>query len=159
MTDKYRSCTTCHTDTSLQYLDSASGEEKALAVTIRRMPILSCGNQHRQFVRPDFALEMLNHLVEEDEAQLPAGDEKGLLFKHFHCTDCGQELQPKPDHRHTFTVELALPEVAPFQLDLTMPVYRCGGCGKEQLHSAKEIRKLTPSALVHAFKSAGLASG
>ena len=37
--------------------------------------------------------------------------------------------------------------------------YHCTGCGKEQLHSLAELRKLTPAALVHAFQAAGIQSG
>jgi hypothetical protein len=123
------------------------------------LPVLTCKSGHKQFVRASFALDLLNHLVEQDEPQLPASDAKGLMFKHYHCQGCGQELQAKPDHRHTFTIDVALPESRAFQVDLTSPVYKCGRCGKEQLHSLKEVRKLTPEALVHAFKEAGISSG
>lgn len=159
MTEPTRSCTTCHCETALCRLEPFSGEEKALAVTIHGLTALACANGHRQFLRADFALELLDHLVEKDEAGLPAGEEKGLLFKHFMCADCGQELQPKPDHRHTFAIEPGIADHPGLRVDLTIAVYRCGGCGKEQLHSLKEVRKLTPAALAHAFKSAGLHGG
>jgi len=158
MSEHYRACSTCHGQTELTHLDSISGEERELSVTLKGLPVLSCEGGHKQFLRTGFALELLNHLVEQDEPQLPAGEAKGLLFKHFKCADCGQELLPKPDHRHTFTLELSLPDTGPFKVELTTPVYRCGGCGKEQLHSLKELRKLTPEALVHAFKAADIAS-
>jgi hypothetical protein len=37
-----------------------------------------------------------------------------------------------------------------------MPVYKYTACGKEQLHSLKEIRKLTPTAMAHAFEAANI---
>ncbi len=52
-----------------------------------------------------------------------------------------------------------MPEIDPIGVDLTMPVYRCSACGKEQLHSLKEIRKLTPEALAHAFQAADIPPG
>ena len=159
MSETYRSCRICHQETTPQALDAIEGEEKALKVTVRGLSVLACTNGHRQFARADLPLELLNHLVQEDEARLPAGEETGMLFKHFRCQDCGQELLPKPDHRHTFTAEPGVADQPRMKVDLTMPVYRCGGCGKEQLHSLKEVRKLTPSALVHAFQSAGIQSG
>ena len=159
MTDSFRSCRTCHTATTPRLIDSSAGEEKALAVTIRTLTVLECANGHKQFLRADFPLELLNHLVDKDEAELPAGEEKGLVFKHFFCQDCGQELQPKADHRHTFSIEPGLADQPGFKVDLTMAVYKCGGCAKEQLHSLKEVRKLTPAALVNAFKAAGIQSG
>ena len=159
MSETYRSCKTCRATTTPQQLDAIAGEEKALAVTIRGLTVLACSEGHKQFLHADSPLVLLNHLVEEDEAQLPAGEEKGLVFKHFHCNDCGQELQPKPDHRHTFTIEPGLADQPGLKVDLTMAVYKCAGCSMEQLHSLKEVRKLTPNALVHAFQAAGIQSG
>ena len=159
MTDTYRTCKTCHTATTPRLLEATTGEEKALTVTLRTLTVLECSNGHKQFLRPDLPLELLNHLMEEDEAQLQAGEEKGLIFKHFYCNDCGQELQAKPDHRHTFTFEPGLADQPELKVDLTIAVYKCAGCDKEQLHSLKEVRKLTPAALGHAFQAAGIQSG
>ena len=159
MTSATRPCHTCRAETTAQQIAHITGQEKDLALTLRGLPILTCASDHKQFVRASFALDLLNHLVEQDEPQLPAGEAKGLLFKHYHCKSCGQELQAKPDHRHTFTLDIALPDTSAFQIDLTSPVYKCSGCGHEQLHSLQEVRKLTPEALVHAFKSAGISSG
>ena len=158
MTTDNRACTTCHAETTMQPLAAISGEEKELSLSLHGMPILTCPEGHKQFIRMSFAVEVLNHLIEEDEPQLPAGEVKGLLFKHYHCNDCGQELQPKPDHRHTFSIDVALGDADPFKVELTTPVFKCGSCGSEQLHSLKEVRKLTPEALAHAFKAAGIAS-
>ncbi|WP_418317141.1 hypothetical protein [Piscinibacter sakaiensis] len=160
MTDSYRPCKTCQADTSTHRIDSASGEEKTLTVTVRNLTVLTCPNGHRQFIEAEFPQRLLDHLVQEDEAKLPAGDEKGvLMFKHFHCHDCGRELEPKPDHRHTFTVRPGMPDQPGLEIDLAMPVYHCTGCGKEQLHSLTELRKLTPAALAHAFKAADMHGG
>lgn len=160
MTDTYRSCRTCHTATTLRELEPTTGDEKGLAVTLRGLNLLVCANGHKQFIDAEFPLRLLNHLVEEDEAKLPAGEEKGvLMFKRLHCQDCGQELEPKPDHRHCFSIRPGLPDQPDFGIDLTMAVYQCSGCSKEQLHSLAELRKLTSTALVHAFKAAGIQSG
>lgn len=159
MTETYRSCRTCHKETAPHTLDAVDGEDKALKVTIRGLTVLTCANGHKQFTRAELPLEVLNHLVQEDEARLPAGEETGLLFKHFTCRDCGKELQPKPDHRHTFTADPGVADQPSLKIDLTIPVYKCSGCGKEQLHSLKEVRKLTPAALAHAFQAAGIQSG
>ena len=159
MTATTRHCHTCRAETTVQPMAQMTGREKDLALTLRGLPVLTCAGGHRQLLRASFALELLNHLVEQDEPQLPTGEERGLIFKHYHCTECGKELQAKPDHRHTFTLDVELPDSSAFQIDLTMPVYRCEGCGREQMHSLKDVRKLTPEALVHAFKEAGIASG
>lgn len=160
MTNPYRSCRTCHTATELRKLEPTTGGEKALGVTVHGLNVLVCSNGHKQFIDAEFPLRLLNHLVEEDESKLPAGEEKGvLMFKRFFCHDCGRELEPKPDHRHSFSIRPGLPDQPDLGIELTMAVYHCTGCGKEQLHSLAELRKLTPTALVHAFQAAGIQSG
>lgn len=158
MTEDYRACSNCRGATRPERLESISGAQGELSVTLRGLTVLTCEHGHRQFVRAGFALELLNHLVEEDEPQLPAGEIKGVLFKHYCCEACGKALEAKPDHRHTFTIEVPLPGISPITIELSSPVYRCSACNREQLHSLKEVRKLTPEALVHAFKSAQIAS-
>lgn len=160
MADTYRACRTCHTATALRQLEPTTGGEKGLAVTVHGLNVLVCPNGHQQFLDAEFPLRLLNHLLEEDEAKLPAGDERGvLMFKHFYCQACGRELEAKPDHRHSFNIDPGLPDQADLRIDLTMAVYHCTGCGKQQLHSLAELRKLTPTALVHAFRAAGIQSG
>ena len=149
-----KSCDRCHAHTDLTTVDSVDGKADPLCITLKRLPLLSCGQGHRQFVRPEFGAELLRHLTEEDEPELPAGEEKGLFMKKYFCESCGEELEAKPDHRHTFSIEVSLDDVDPIGVDLSMPVYRCSSCGKEQLHSLREVRKLTPQALAGAFESA-----
>ncbi len=160
MSDKPRSCRTCHTETGPRVLDSLTGEDKALKVTLLGLSVLSCANGHLQFTRAELPLELLTHLVDEAEPTLPAGEETGvLMFKHFLCQSCGRELQPKPDHRHSFSFAPRLADQPGLRVELTMPVYRCSACDREQLHSLKELRRLTPAALAHAFQAAGIQSG
>lgn len=159
MSNKPKACTTCRSPTAPARIDTVTGEDDVLAVTLRGLPVLACENGHRQFVQPDFPLLLLDHLTQLDEPSLPAGAEKGLIIRHFLCAECGGELQAKPDHRHTFSFDVTLPQIDAFAVDLTAPVYRCGRCGREQLHSLKELRKLTPAALAHAFKAAGIPHG
>ncbi len=152
-----RPCPSCRAETTLGVVQDSSGQDDPLEVTLRALPVLRCAQGHTHFVTIDFPRKLLEHLVKEDERQLPAAEKKGLIFKHFLCADCGEELLPKPDHRHMFEVDLDLPDVAPFVVQLSMPVYRCSGCAKEQLHSLIEIQSHTPGALAKAFEAAGIA--
>jgi hypothetical protein len=153
MATKLRVCVRCRSATNLQRLGPVSGEVKGLLVTVHGLPVLTCSNGHRQFIHREFPLQLLERLVDKDEVELPAGEEKGMLFKHFYCKACDAELLPKPDHRHTFTIDVSFPDIDSFRIDLTMPVYKCSGCGKEQLHSLKEVQSRTPAALVHVFQA------
>lgn len=139
-----------------RHLPDFSGDEAPLRMTLHAMPALQCKVGHTYFVKPDFPVWLMNHLVQEDEAKLPAGEAKGFLIKHYVCGECGKALAAKEDHRHAFRVPVAYPSADAFEVDLSMPVFKCTGCGKEQLHSLAEVRKLTPAALVHAFKGAGI---
>ncbi len=151
-----RPCPSCRGDTTLEKVQEATGREDPLAVTLRGLPVLRCGEGHVHFTAVDFPLKLLEHLVKEDEKELPHAQKKGIIFKHFHCEDCNEELQAKPDHRHVFEVEMKMPDVAPFIVDLSMPVYKCGGCGKQQIHNLDELKEHTPGALARAFEAAGV---
>ncbi len=152
-------CQQCQGETEVSIIDTGEGKADVLTVAIRNMPVATCNQGHRQFVDPSFAARLLDHLTREDEPGLPSGEEKGLFRKHYLCEDCGAELEAHADHRHTFAVDVELPSLDAFQVELTMPVYRCSGCGKDQIHCLGDIRKHTPAALAHAFQSADIPPG
>jgi DNA-directed RNA polymerase subunit RPC12/RpoP len=152
----HRACTRCRGRTEPAVLESAAGEADALAFRIQGMPVLACERGHRQFVHPEFARWLVEHLMGEHEARLPAGKEKGLFFKHYYCSECGAELQAEPDHRETFALDVALRDLGPFRVELTAPVYRCTKCSREQLHSLKDVRNRTPAALAQVFRAADI---
>lgn len=158
MATKLRACSQCRRETAPTSLEPVSGEEKTVTVTLHGLPILACPSGHRQFVHPEFPIWLLEQLLEKDTAKLPAGEEKGMLFKKFHCA-CGKELASKPDRQQTYPIDVALRDLAPFRVELTVPMYKCSGCGKEQLHSLKELQSRMPAALGHAFQEAKLAHG
>jgi hypothetical protein len=137
-------------------VQDAAGESEPVAVRLHDLPVLTCSAGHRQFVKPEFARKLMEHLMGEDESRLPAGEEKGLLFKHFYCSGCGAELGKQSDHRGTFSFDVALADYAPFRVEVSAPVYRCAQCSREQVHSLKEVRSHTPEALAHAFQAAGI---
>lgn len=151
-----RNCPQCRAETETMVVDTTAGEAKALAIAIHGMPVLVCPKGHRQFAQREFPRWLLEHLLEEEEAKLPAGKETGMIFKKFNCCDCGAELATESDHRHTYAVDVTLEDLAPIQVELTMPVYRCQNCEKEQIHSLNEVRKQTPEALAHAFQAANI---
>lgn len=149
-----RRCSICKSETRAAKISLVTGEEAPLAVTVHDLPVLQCPQGHRLFAHEDFPLLLLDHLLEQDEPQLPVSEAKGLLFKHYHCAECGSELGAGTEQSHTFRIDVELPDLAPFEVDVTLPVHRCARCGHEQLHSLKEVRRRTPAALAHAFKAA-----
>ena len=156
MTTNSRRCPICKSETTPARLTSLSGEDSPLAVTVKGMPVLECTNGHRSFPLADFPLLLLDHLLEQDEPKLPVSQAKGLVFKQYRSSKCGAELSANYDRPHTFHVDVELPELPAFSVDLKLPVSRCTRCGREQLHSLKQLKTHTPAALAHAFKAAQL---
>ena len=89
------------------------------------------------------------------ESEIPAGKEEGMIFKKHLCGGCGKELAAKPERRQAFPYELKYEELAPFRLQVEMPLYKCTGCGKEQIRSAKELHGHVPSTMVEVNDDAG----
>lgn len=150
-----RICARCHTAMNPAVLDSAVGEAAPLTLRLSGMPVLSCSAGHRRFLRPQFARELIERLMAQDEARIPAGEEKGLLFKRYSCS-CGGELGKRADRQETYGFDLTLADCEPFRVELTAPVYRCPKCAREQVHSLKEVRGRMPQALAEAFRAAGI---
>jgi hypothetical protein len=153
-----RTCPVCKAEVAPGTLGEISGQEGPLQVKVHQLPVLECPNGHRLFAHPDLPLLLLDQLVEGDEARLPASTAKGVLFKQYYCSSCGEKLGEAEANQHSFHVPVALPGVDPFEVELTMPLHRCTHCGHEQLRSLKEIRAHTPAALAHAFKAASIAA-
>ena len=156
MTEASPRCYLCGRATSMQVLESVSGEETPLTLTLQGLPILVCKNGHRQFAHAKFAMKVFQHLA-NDGAKLPISNEAGRWFKRPVCADCGASLENNSSHVRTFRVDVPLAEATKFGIDLTMPVFRCRGCGKEQLRSRKELQGRAPAALVRALRAAGIA--
>jgi hypothetical protein len=152
------SCPICKGAVQPGTLPEISGQEGPLALKVHHLPVLECPNGHRLFPNPDFPLLLVDQLVEGDEMKLPASTAKGMLLKQYYCASCGDKLADSVDAQRTFHIDVQMPQLEPFDVELTMPVHRCARCGHEQLHSLKEVRSRTPAALAHAFKAAAIAA-
>ncbi|NJD89676.1 MAG: hypothetical protein FIB05_16880 [Betaproteobacteria bacterium] len=149
-------CPLCEGPLASRTLPDIAGDESPMRVTLRGFPVFSCAAPHRYFVGQQVPIWLLNAMVDGEIAKIPAGVEKGLLFKKYACGGCGAVLPAAAAETLTWSSALAWKETPGFAVDVTVPVYRCGGCGREQARSGPELAKLLPAALVHAFKAAGL---
>jgi hypothetical protein len=153
MAIRLRPCGMCRGAVTLRKIDTVAGESGPLGIAVQGMPALKCDKGHAGPVHPDFLLWLMGELRRR-EAGLPAGEEKGLVFKKYLCA-CGKELPAKPERRESWPFELAYPETAPFQVTLEMPLYKCAGCAKEQLRSQGEARKALSHAMVEVCDRSG----
>ena len=149
-------CPLCEAPLAARRLHDVRGDEAPLRITLRGLPVLACTAPHRYFVGQQFPVWLLNALADGELAKLPAGVEKGLLFKKYACGGCGAILPTTGAEPGNFSVDLAWNDTPGFVVDVSMPVVRCASCGREQVRSGAELAKLLPAALVHAFKDAGL---
>lgn len=149
-------CPLCEIPLAARTLGETSGDEAPMRVTLRGLPIFSCPAPHRYFVGQQFPIWLLNALVDGELGRIPAGKEKGLVFKSYACGECGGALAASGGDPRTYTSNLAWNETPGFAVDVSMPVFRCDSCGREQARSGAELAKLLPAALVHAFMAAGL---
>src|SRR5262245_49792515 len=147
-------CPMCSGARELKTLPVASGEDGTLRITVRDMPVLQCAKNHKGPVHGDFMIWLIRE-IREREAQVAAGKEQGMLFKKHLCGSCGKELGAKPERQQAHPFELKFEDLAPFQLALEMPLYKCTGCGKEQIRSAKDLHGHVPAAVVGINDAAG----
>jgi DNA-directed RNA polymerase subunit RPC12/RpoP len=147
-------CARCSAACEPKTLPSVSGEDGPLKVTVLEMPVFACAKNHKAPVHGDFMLWLIQQ-IRAREAQIAAGKEEGLIFKKHLCGACGKELAAKPERRQAFPYELKYEELKPFKLEIEMPLYKCAGCGKEQIRSAKDLHGRVPSAMVGINDGAG----
>lgn len=144
---------------TLQPVDPVFGEQGVLKVVLLQLPALACINQHRRFAMPDFPRLLIDRVVGEEMATLPAARARGWLFKRYACGGCGAKLRSGEGREETFDFDIALAELPPLRVEVTVPLYTCASCGKEQIRSLGKMRKLVPAAMAHAFRAAGLQPG
>jgi ribosomal protein L37AE/L43A len=150
-------CKKCKSEMHIKPLSSVTGEEGGVKVTFRNLPALACTQDHRRFVRPDFPAQLLDRLA--TEVKVPAGEIRGMVFKSYHCGSCGEKLAGAAPAPKTFEFDLSLKGVEPFGVALTVPVYACPSCRKEQVRSLAEVIERTPAAMARAFQAAGIPPG
>ena len=154
MTQRIRNCAKCYAALESTKLLAASGEHGPVKVTVNEMPVLECAKHHRAPLHRDFMLWLI-HETRAREAQFAAGKEHGLIFKKHSCGACGKELASRPERRQAFPFELTYEGKAPFRLEIEMPLYKCGGCGKEQIRCVEDLHNHVPGAMVGINDAAG----
>jgi hypothetical protein len=147
-------CPRCSGACELKTLPSVSGEDGPLKLTALQLPVFACAKNHHVPVHRDFMLWLIQE-IRAREAQVPAGKEEGMIFKKHLCGACGKELASKSERRQAFPFDLKYEDLAPFKLQLEMPVYKCTGCGKEQVRSTKDLHGHVANAVVGINDGAG----
>ncbi len=149
-----KSCAMCRGKLELASIEKVFAENGPLKMTLHGMPAAKCAKGHAAPVHQDFLLWLLRETRERLASVLPAAEAKGMLFKKYLCA-CGGELPGAAEQRQQFGFDLAFEDAPAFRIELEMPVYKCGGCGKAQLRSLDEQRKAAANAMVDVCDRAG----
>jgi len=136
-------------------IDTVSGEEGMVKVTMSGFPVMVCERGHRHFMVPDFPMKLVQRVARERHVTLPAGNKRGLIFKEYLCGKCGEKLGSDAT-AVPFGLEARLEDFPTFQVEISVPVYTCSACGQEQLRDGNMVRELAPVAMARGFQAAGL---
>jgi len=155
-----KTCRQCGSEVALTRLEHVQGEKTGVRVEFEGMPAYSCARGHRRFLTPDFPMRLIERLLKADGAlAAPHAVKKGLIRKHYHCPGCGGELGAEPGTHASARHNVALSESAPFDVGLTVALFRCGACGRDCLHPADEVRTALMEAAADAFRAANVPPG
>lgn len=154
MSQKIKHCARCSSACEPKTLASVSGEAAPLKLTAHGMPALVCEKGHKAPIHADFMIWLIQELRQR-ESQFAAGKEQGMIFKKHLCGNCGKELASNSERRQAFPFDLTYESTPPFKIEIDLPLYKCSGCGKEQLRSAKDLHNHIPAAMVGINDAAG----
>jgi ribosomal protein S27AE len=149
-----KACSHCGKPVSLQSAGPMSGTEGAYKLELDHVSVMICGENHKRFVYPDFAIRLMDHIADPDVSGLYAAKTRGFLKKHAHCAKCSVELPTQRPNSKEYRLIVPLPDLQPVTLTLNAPVLMCAQCGEEQLPDASHLVTCVFKAMTHAFRSA-----
>jgi DNA-directed RNA polymerase subunit RPC12/RpoP len=147
-----KSCRECGSETTVRTLDSFSGAEGSVTVTVDGMPAVVCSRNHKRFLYAEFAPLLIDFAAEPERiAPQPPATRRGLIRKHYHCNGCDAELPVASSKTHERTLDALFRNAAPFKVRLQVALYRCERCGREQVRSNEELAGDAFKALTQGF--------
>jgi len=155
MTGASKPCKACGSATQVTTLGSFRGEEGTVAVTVNGMPALVCANGHKRFLYPEFVTRLMDFVAEPEKvAPQPPAVKRGLFKKHFHCSGCDAELPATPTKKSECVLDASFKNAAPFKVVVQVALYKCDGCGREQVLSNEDVATSAFKAVAHGFRAA-----
>ncbi len=148
-------CRECHGEMAPRTLDSMAGEDTGLRMQIDGMPVMACAKNHKRFVAPNFAVKMMQALVEGDPlVPVDGAKQKGLLRKRFVCPGCDTDLDDSAGEHVEVKRTLELEGIEAIGVRVEVPKFRCASCGKECALPASLLGNALMKASSQAFRSA-----
>jgi len=155
MTSQLKPCKECGGETAVTTLSSFSAEEGPVTVTVHGMPAVVCARNHRRFLYAEFAPMLVDFVADPERiAPQPPAVKRGLIKKHFHCSGCGAELPATSTKKSECSLTANFKRAAPFGIEVLIALYKCEGCGREQVRSNEELAGSVLKAMTHGFRAA-----
>lgn len=146
-------CIQCRRETFPHVIDAVSGEEGPLSVTLRGLRVQVCPRGHKQLTHGAFAARFVLGIAHSGET-LPVATSRGFWSRRLVCTACSGEVDNHSDPLHTFHLDVQDEDAPMGGVDLSLPAYQCGSCGKAHLRSRKDLQALS-AAVLNALRAAG----
>lgn len=152
-------CHVCEKEMSLCTFQSMEGEVHDVRVKIEGMPVMRCPEGHKRFVVPDFAVKLMEALLEDDRlVPIDPASQKGLLRKRYCCPGCGKELEGGASSRAQATRLLELSGLEAFGVYVELPKLRCSVCCREYVPPGEVIVDDLMKASTRAFRAAAVSA-
>ena len=155
MADASKPCRECGSATKVTTLGSFRGEEGTVAVIVNGMPALVCAKDHKRFLYPEFVTRLMDFVADPEKvAPQPPAVKRGLFKKRYHCSGCDAELPAVPTGKSERGLDASFKNAAPFKVVVQVALYKCEGCGREQVLSNEEVAGSAFKAVAHGFRAA-----
>lgn len=155
MTNASNPCKACGSETKVTTLGAFRGEEGPVAVMVSGMPAVVCANDHKRFINPRFVNQLMDFVADPEKvAPQPPAVKRGLFKKRYHCNGCDAELPATPAKKSECALDASFKGAAPFKVVVEVALYKCEGCGREQVLSNEEVATGAFKAVAHGFRAA-----
>lgn len=126
-----------------------------MVVIVSGMPAVVCAKDHKRFLYPKFAGLLKDFVTDAEKiAPQPPAVRRGLFSKRYHCDECGAELPAVPTKKAEQALDAIFKDALPFKIIVETALYKCEGCGREQVLSNDEIAESASRAIAHALRAA-----
>jgi endogenous inhibitor of DNA gyrase (YacG/DUF329 family) len=148
-------CAECDRPLTLTTIPMVSGRRDQVEVILRDLPVLSCavGGHPLRYPLPDFGVYVIDAVFWQKNIAL---GRSGRLLARVKCYNCGKGLDKEPTRPGEVSGSLNIGDLPQFGIWIGGPLATCPRCQTEQVWATTEINRAISSAIVDAFKAAGL---
>ena len=150
-------CKECGADARVTTLGSFRGAHGEVALMVSGMPAQVCANGHKRYLYSGFPGALAKFVGEGERiAPQPPAKKRGFFSKRYHCHECDAELPAVAEKKSDLTLDASLKDASPFKVIVQIALYKCDGCGREQVLSNEDAAASAVLALENGLKAEGV---